>query len=147
MARRDQQMRDHPDRVGSAAAGGEEAESGDLDGVPLGKEQGIGGLVEYVLPHALAEGAFPDDQARPGIPHPRGEQLGGAGSLAVGQKDDGGIGAGRLLRTVALVTAAAVPQQASTPAPVKQAVDWMAALTSPPPLPRRSTTHTSACAP
>lgn len=65
MARRDQQMRDHPDRVGSAAAGGEEAESGDLDGVPLGKEQGIGGLVEYVLPHALAEGAFPDDQAAP----------------------------------------------------------------------------------
>ena len=70
------------------AVGGEEAEGGDLQAVPIKNTSGVA-LVIDVLGNPLAEGALTQGNPRLIVSDCGGEELGAAGGMGAGQDDQG----------------------------------------------------------
>ena len=85
-------MGHHPNGVVASTGRAEEAVGGDLQGVAVGEKLGQIVLIQQDLSHSLAIGALSHQQSGAGVPEGGGNELGGAGGLAVGQHDEGGVG-------------------------------------------------------
>ena len=107
-------------------------------------EGAAGGQVDHLLEGALAVGAGPDDGRDVVVLHRRGQDLGRRGGVAV-DEDDHRVRVDRIAdRVVVRSPWVRLSVLTITPCSTKMLAQSTASLSSPPPLPRRSSTTPSA---